>query len=68
MNKEELIGKEFKWISPLTGGETFGIIKKIIKDKYVNYIRIESTVGNVYPIRECTVKINNEFIDIRIDE
>jgi hypothetical protein len=68
MKSSDLIDKEFKWISPITGGETFGVVFKVIKDKYITYTRIESTKGNVYPLKECTFKINNEFIEVRIDE
>lgn len=68
MKSSELINKEFKWISPITGGETFGIVNKVLKDKYISYVRIISTNNNVYPVRECTFKINDEFIEVRINE
>lgn len=62
MNKKELVGKEFKWVSPRTSGETFGIIERILT--FPPYPRIESTKNNCYHLNECTVKIDGEFIKV----
>lgn len=68
MKSNNLINKEFRWISPLTGGETYGVVRDVHKDKYIGYVRIVSTNNNVYPVRECTFKINDEFIEVTINE
>lgn len=62
MKKKDLVGKEFKWISPITSGETHGVIQKVLNSD--DYPRIESTKNNCYHLNECTVKINGEFIKV----
>lgn len=63
---EQLIEKEFKWVSPLTGGETSGIIKKITKSPGIPCF--VSTFGNVYPVNECTVKFGDSYVKVKINE
>jgi hypothetical protein len=66
MKREELIGREFKWISTLTGGETFGIIEKVIDKNFS--AKITSTKGNIYYLKECSVKLDNEFKSLKIED
>lgn len=67
MNSSELVGKKFKWISPITEGETFGEIKKVYEYRNDRYPLIETTENNVYPLNECFVMIENEFKKIELD-
>jgi hypothetical protein len=66
LKREELIGKEFKWVSTKTGGETFGIIEKIINPNWSP--KIVSTKENAYYLSECTVKVNDEFIIVNLEK
>ena len=66
LKKEELIGKDFKWVSTKTGGDTFGVIQKIVNLNYSP--KIVSTNDNAYYLSECTIKINNEFIKVELEQ
>lgn len=66
MKKNELIGKEFKWLSPKTGGITFGVIEKIVNDN--TYPKIVSTKNNVYYLIDCEVKINEKFEKVILEK
>lgn len=68
MKIEQIKGSEFKWISPITGGETFGIVKKVYKYRFEYQTMIESTNGNVYDLNECYVKVGDEYEKIHITE
>lgn len=68
MNLNELKGSEFKWISPLTDGVSYGIVKNIYKYRYESDIMIESTNGNVYNYSECFFKVDDEFKKVLLDE
>lgn len=68
MKVTDLLGKRFKWISPITGGETFGEVQKVYNYRFENSPLIETKEGNVYPIKECFIKIGDEFEKIELDE
>ena len=69
-------GLNFKWVSPITGGETFGIISEVgILTKYyslkdlINDIKREeyyilSSHGQTYSLDECEVEISGEYRQI----
>jgi len=67
MNSSELIGKKFKWISPITNGETYGEIKKIYNYRNDRYPLLETTQNNVYPLNECLIFIDDNYKKIEID-
>lgn len=62
-----LEGLNFKWISPITGGETYGVIKKVYKYRFDHETMIESTNNNIYNLNECFVQIGDKFEKIDID-
>ena len=65
-------GLNFKWKSPLTGGETLGVISEVgksIKYDSLNDIKCEdyfivSSHGQTYSLDECVVEIRGEYIVI----
>ena len=65
-------GLNFKWKSPLTGGETLGVISEVgksIKYDSLNDIKCEdyfivSSHGQTYSLDECVVEIGGEYIEI----
>jgi len=65
-------GLNFKWVSPLTGGETLGVISEVgksIKYDSLNDIKCEdyfivSNHGQTYSVDECVVEIGGEYIEI----
>ena len=65
-------GLNFKWKSPLTGGETLGVISEVgksIKYDSLNDIKCEdyfivSNHGQTYSLDECVVEIGGEYIEI----
>lgn len=67
MNVDDLIDKKFKWISPTTGGETFGEILKVYRYRNENETLIETREGNVYPISECFIEINGDYKKIELN-
>lgn len=66
LKKKELVGKEFKWVSPRTSGETFGIIDKIVNDN--TFPKIVSTKNNVYYLTDCEIKINEKFEKVILEK
>ena len=61
MDVKQLEGVEFKWVSPITNGETYGVVRKVYKYRNEPDVLLESTIGNVYNLKVCLIKKNNNF-------
>ena len=65
-------GLNFKWVSPLTGGETLGVISEVgksitydaLNDMKCEEYYIVSSHGQTYALDECEVEISGLYRQI----